>query len=188
MPSKTELVAIIIGLSGGTLASLSFNILGENTLDAMKSIIVADTALVGFLSVVVTFILTTLQSKKRLAEYKIHRLEKSYVEYQKKRPNEDISHETEYSKLRKALASSFFRESIIIGFASFVSTWSLISAAFLILSIEGAFLGMTWNWLLRYLGIFLTFFGMIMGIAAIFLTINKYKDVQFEPKYPLQWK
>jgi hypothetical protein len=152
----------------------------------MKSIIVTDTALVGFLSTVVTFVLTTLQSKKKLAECKTRRLEITFEEFQKKSMVENASSENEYySKLRRALARSIFHEGLIIGFASFVSTWSLISVAFLVLSIEGAFLGMTLNWLLRYLGVFLTVFGLIMGITAIFPTIQRYKDVQFEPKYPL---
>jgi len=186
MPKKTEWVAIFVGLSGGALASLLFNYFGESTLVTMKSIIVTDTALVGFLSIVVTFILTTLQAKKKLAECKTRRLEKTLQECQEKRFAENASGETEYAKLRRALAMSIFREGLIIGFASFASTWFLISAAFLALSIEGAFLGMTWVWALRYLGIFLTVFGMIMGITAIFLTIQRYKDVQFEPKYPLR--
>jgi hypothetical protein len=185
MPKRTEWVAIIVGLSGGMLASLFFHYFGESPFETMKSIIVTDTALVGFLSTVVTFILTTLQSKKKLAERKTRRLEKTFQEFQKNSLIEDASGENEYSKLRRALARSIFREGLIIGLTSFVSTWFFISAACLILSIEGAFLGMTLNWLLRYLGVFLTVFGMTMGITAIFPTIQRYKDVQFEPKYPL---
>jgi len=169
---------IVYGIAFGLLAtgfsSALFLVLGANNLEAMKSIIDADAALIGFLAVVLVFLFSETQGERRRLVDDLERIVEKHNDYIKKGSVDDEEirkfrdKETNLTKYLKSYTT----------FSGSALNNSLQSATFFVFSIFMALLGMSDTSVVRYFGSTSSIFGIITGIALLFNVLSVFKNVQ----------
>jgi hypothetical protein len=171
---KIALVAVasfLIGIFASRLALA----LPENATEAMKSIITADAALIGFIGVITVFLFNSLQNEDRRiddAERKATENTEYYKRIYQSDENKALAKENlqnlNFLRLQRKLINQFFNRVLI-----FVVAGVLL----LIVSILWALFGMSLTPEYRFYGIILSIATMGAGILILLLLLDYYKEV-----------
>jgi hypothetical protein len=171
---KIGLVAVASFLIGLCASGLAYA-LPENATEAMKSVITADAALVGFIGVITVFLFNSLQNEDRRIDDIEHRARDSADHYRRIIQSDDNKALAKKNLdslnllgLQRKLINQFFNRILI-----FVST----NVIFLIISILLALFGMSLIPEYRFYGITLSIATMAIGIFVLLLLLDDYHDI-----------
>jgi uncharacterized protein YacL len=170
----TYLIFVIIGVLVGFFAEVLFQNLGENTVEALQSTIQADAALIGFLAIIIVFVLTETSHAHKTIIDQINRCEDSHKQIVERGMSDNVEH----SAYKKDLERLTYFAGLYMGFSDVALFASIVGATFFVISILFAALGMSANPILRNLGVEVCISAMVLGITSIFYTLDSYKGIQ----------
>jgi hypothetical protein len=179
MPTKTsdtpKIFFTVIGIVTALSAYLLYYALADNTLEAMKSLVQADAALIGFLAVITIFMMNALQDLSKQAKENMLKVQKAHKEYE---PNFGANDDVEYSRYKKKIIKLAEFCGSFTALKTFVLYGLLTSALLLIFSIFTALLGMSKNSVLQSIGVNVTVFTLVMAITVIFYILQQFSKHQ----------
>jgi hypothetical protein len=149
MSKKLNAAMVIVGFLTASFTSYLFWRLNENIIEAMKSVVDADAALIGFLAVATVFLLTQTSAEHRRVLDKITSLEKQH----RLNIERNLSDDLEYSNYKKEQLQLTRFATFNSTFSNFAVSASLVSATFFVVSILMALLGMSNDILAKDIGV-----------------------------------
>ena len=174
MPTRKEFLSVLIGALLSLFAILLFLTLGDNRAQAMTAMVEADAALIGFLAVAATFMLTSLREDRKDAKEDSSAVRKT-IDTAFKKSSSGYLAEGQYKKFIKEVSVSGFREGWIEGSIDNTFDWSIRGIIFFVFSILGALATMSNNSIVQYIGLFINLGGFVFGVTALIFILNKPK-------------
>jgi hypothetical protein len=173
LSNKEKILYFVLGMILAAFSTFLYFALGDNIIEAAKSLIDVNGALIGFFAVVLVFMLTSLQGEQRRITEDLRRTEKLHEEYLKK----GFDDNSEFLDYKKKLAQMSYHQGYVTGFATVILQWSIGAVVLSIVSIMSGLLAMSKTEQFRIIGIYVSIFAMVMSIVVLFSLLMQYKNI-----------
>lgn len=169
---KFSIVILLIAFA----VILIFFTISDNIVDVAKSMVDANVALIGFVAVVLVFLLTSLEGRIKQSKEDIEKLDLTHSEYIKQFGKD----EKEFSEHIKKSKKMHYKLGYTMGFSDRTLKTGVTSVVCFISAIFFAFLSMGGTLINKYIGFYGSASCVIIGLAFLITLLYDYKDLLFE--------